>query len=572
MKQGGSAAERDLAALRLVGMPAFVLEVDGRVRLATEAAAQLLGLHCSQIEGRSFTSLHDTASAEQVEKWLERCVSGPGEPVECLVQMRLPEAGRLSARHQACPVAGEGGQLVLVQTARVEAAPTPVLDESSAGAMSLLLPRSAFERQLRALLADPVRSTSCLLQVDVDHFKVLTDRLGSAAGQAVVEFVARTLIDELPSHLVVARGGIETFLVFLRDTALADAERIAHSFCRAIRGTGPTWNHEALHTSVSIGIIEFQPRITSAAEALYAVDTAVRQAHESGGNAVRCYQWDDSIIIRTTQAFNELPRLQRAISTDSFVLYFQPIRNLTGTPGPAAGELLIRMVDETGALRGPGTFLPVAERYSLTAAIDRFTLRTALAWLAANPRVTERIGYISINLGGQTLCVPAACDWFEKQVCAYPASGAKLCFEITETALIRNLAPVRGFLGRMAALGCRFALDDFGTGFSSLGYLQSLPVDFVKIDGAFVRGCDEDPRARTLLAAINDLCHMLGKQTIAEFAEKPEILDVLRDIGVDCAQGFAVSHPFPLDGLPAWLLQSDGVALQSAPIRLRSLG
>jgi len=572
MSQGASAAERDLAALRLVGMPGFVLDVDGRVRLATEAAARLLGLHGWQIEGRSFASLHDTASAEQVGKWLERCVSGPGEQLECLAQMRLPEAGRLAARHQACLVAGDGNQLVLVQTARVEAAPTAVLDESSAGAMSLLLPRSAFERQLRALLADPVRSTSCLLQVDVDHFKILTDRLGSAAGQAVVEFVARTLIDELPSHLVVARGGIETFLVFLRDTALADAERIAHSFCRAIRGTGPTWNHEALHTSVSIGIIELQPGITSSAEALYAVDTAVRQAHESGGNAVRSYQWDDSIIIRTTQAFNELPRLQWAINNGSFVLYFQPIQNLTGATGPAAGELLIRMVDETGALRGPGTFLPVAERYALTAAIDRFTLRAALAWLAANPLVTERIGYISINLGGQTLCDPAACDWFEKQVYAYPASAAKLCFEITETALIRNLTPVRGFLRRMAALGCRFALDDFGTGFSSLGYLQSLPVDFVKIDGAFVRGCDEDPRARTLLAAINDLCHMLGKQTIAEFAEKPQILDVLREIGVDCAQGYAVSRPFALDRLPAWLLESDGTAAQSAPRRLRSLG
>jgi diguanylate cyclase (GGDEF)-like protein len=563
------AAELDLAALRLVATPAFVLNAQGTVRLATEAAARLLGLETGDIEGRPFATLHETASVERVRNWLERNLAGREPAPECVADMRLPLAGRLPARHHACLVKRGTETLILVQTARLEIVPVASSEDpaNGTGAISLLLPRSTFERQLRAILADRGRGICCLLQVDIDHFKVLTDRLGAAAGQAATELVARTLVDELPSHLVVARGGIESFLVFLDDTTLAESTRIAHSFCRSIRGTELRCSGEALHLSVSIGIVELQPGILNSSDALCSVDTAAHQARESGGNAVRSYRWDDSLIIRSTREFNELPRLQRAIETDSFVLDFQPIQALGCSTSPA-GELLIRMIDEAGVLRGPGAFLPVAERYSLTSAIDRFTLRSALTWLSSHPQVLDKLAYVAINLGGQTLCDAGACDWFEQQVRTYRHCAAKLCFEITETVLIRNLRPVRGFLDRMAALGCRFALDDFGTGFSSLRYLQSLPVDFVKIDGAFVRGCDEDPRVRTMLAAINDLCHMLGKRTVAEFAEKPEILSVLRQIDVDCAQGFAVSHPFPLNELEDWLLGQERPELsQRRPAR-----
>jgi ammonium transporter, Amt family len=421
-------------------------------------------------------------------------------------------------------------------------------DEGGARKASPVVPRNVFERELGALLDCNRHATASLLHVAVDRLKPLMDRLGADAAYAVMETVARELIGELPHHLI-ARGGSESFLILLRETTLAQAKRDAHALCRAVRACGLCWKNEPLHTSLSIGVVELTEDALNAPDALCAADTAAAEALDAGGNRVCAYRWNDSIVIRTTREFNELPRLQRALETDRFVLDFQPIQGLGRTSLPA-GELLIRMIGEDGAIRPPSSFLPVAERYALTPAVDRFAVRTAIAWLTANPTIAQSLNYLSVNLSGQTLGDGEVRGWLESQVQANAACASRLCFEITETAFIRNLVPVRGFLERMAALGCRFALDDFGTGFSSLGYLQSLPVDFVKIDGAFVRGCDQDPRARTMLGAINDLCHTLGKQTVAEYVERPEILSLLREIGIDHAQGYAVSMPFRLDELP----------------------
>lgn len=420
-------------------------------------------------------------------------------------------------------------------------------NELSAGNVSVV-PRRVFEHQLGALLGDGCRATGCLLHVTLDRLKALTDRLGTDAMQAATEVVARALVDELPKHLI-AIGGNDSFLVLLRDTSLPDATRHANAVCRGVRASGVSWRNEPLYISASIGIVELTEDAANGADALCAADTAAAEAQAAGGNGVRAYRWNDSVVIRTTREFNELPRLQRALEADRFELYFQPIQGLNRASLPA-GELLIRMIGEDGVLRPPAAFLPVAERYALMPAIDRFTFRSALAWLAANSAVAQSLGYLSINISGQTLRDADVRGWLESQLHAHAAFASRLCFEITETAMIGNLMPVRGFLERMAALGCRFALDDFGTGFSSLGYLQSLPVDFVKIDGAFVRGCDQDPRARTMLTAINDLCHTLGKQTVAEFVEKPEILRIVSEIGIDYAQGYAISTPFRLAELP----------------------
>jgi EAL domain-containing protein (putative c-di-GMP-specific phosphodiesterase class I) len=243
---------------------------------------------------------------------------------------------------------------------------------------------------------------------------------------------------------------------------------------------------------------------------------------------------------------SELVRLHRAIEGERLVPFFQPIEAVGSSSARKAGEVLVRMPDEHGELQKPASFLPAAEHFGLMPAIDRAVLRAVLRWLSTNPAASGEVDYLSINLSGQTLCDADCRDWIERAVASRPEHARQLCFEVTETALIHNLQPVRNFIQRMRRAGSRFALDDFGTGFCSLRYLHCLPVDFVKIDGAFVRDCDADPGVRTMLSAVNELCQRLGKRTIAEYVDRPELLPVLRQIGIDHAQGFAISEPFAL--------------------------
>jgi EAL domain-containing protein (putative c-di-GMP-specific phosphodiesterase class I) len=277
---------------------------------------------------------------------------------------------------------------------------------------------------------------------------------------------------------------------------------------------------------------------------LSAADAACYMAKDKGRNRVQVYRPEDSEMALRHGEMEWVNRIHRALAENRFLLYAQPIVSLRGG-GPPHHELLLRLLDERNEVVPPMAFIPAAERYNLMPAIDRFVIRTAFAALAARPRGTPLVGMYAINLSGASIGDEQFLDFVRAEFDRHRIAHAAICFEITETTAVTSLSRAAEFMGALRACGCRFALDDFGVGVSSFAYLKHLPVDFLKIDGSFVKGMLQDPVDAAMVEAIHRIGRVMGKQTIAESVESIAIRDALAAVGVDYAQGYGIAMPAP---------------------------
>jgi len=276
---------------------------------------------------------------------------------------------------------------------------------------------------------------------------------------------------------------------------------------------------------------------------LSAADSACAAAKESGRNRIYSFQENDIDLMRRRREMQWAARINNALEDGRFEIFRQVIQPLQQQHAGLHYELLLRMRDEAGKIVAPDQFIAAAERYGLTPNIDRWMIEHALRWLVSEADEREKLAMCSINLSGQSLgddkFLPFVIDHFHRS----GIDASKICFEITETAAIASFSQANRFIQSLKQLGCRFALDDFGTGLSSFGYLKHFPVDFLKIDGSFVKEILHDPIDREMVRSINEIGHLTGKQTIAEFAENAEIIEMLRSLGVDYAQGYGIATP-----------------------------
>jgi EAL domain-containing protein (putative c-di-GMP-specific phosphodiesterase class I) len=278
-----------------------------------------------------------------------------------------------------------------------------------------------------------------------------------------------------------------------------------------------------------------------------AADSACYAAKEKGRNRVHVYQAEDTMLAQRDGEMRWMPRIQEALADERFRLYYQPILPVGSEVSSAVhGEILIRMLDEAGRIVPPGAFLPAAERYGLMLALDRWVIKRSLRALASSSELGNDVTF-AINISGQSLGAGDFLDYVTEQIDATRMVPSKLCFEITETSAVSELAHALRFIDTLKGLGCRFALDDFGTGLSSFGYLKTLPVDYLKIDGGFVTGLVAGDSDQAIVEAVHHVGHMMGLKTIAEWVESRAVLLKLRQIGVDYGQGYALGHPRPLE-------------------------
>jgi diguanylate cyclase (GGDEF)-like protein len=408
--------------------------------------------------------------------------------------------------------------------------------------------RVGFEEQVRALLERGDDEPLALAYIDLDNFKLINDTAGHEAGDAMLHSIAGMLRSELGADDLLARLGGDEFAVLLRDCRPHEAERAVDRLRRAVAEFRSAHAGHVFSPTASIGLVPFTPRGSDYSELLSRADAACFGAKELGGNRLQRSGAGDAVAGRAT-AMRWAVRLTEGLERDHVRLFCQSIVPLA--PGLPAGrhcEVLIRLHDpEQDRILPPAQFVAAAERFRMGPRLDRYVVERTLGWLDAHPEAAAGLDMCGINLCAASVDDADFPRFLRERLAASSVPPSKLCFEITETSAVRDLADAQRFIGKVRALGCRLALDDFGTGFCSFAYLKALDVDFFKIDGSFVREIDSSPLALSIVRAIADIARGIDKHTIAEFVETPSITERLRQLGVDYAQGYAIDTPQPID-------------------------
>lgn len=422
--------------------------------------------------------------------------------------------------------------------------------QASHDALTKLANRYEFERRAGRLLSTVHQDEDehALCYLDLDQFKVVNDTCGHIAGDELLRQISAVLKDTVRKRDTLARLGGDEFGVLMEHCSLDHAHRVSTSFLKAIQGYQFLWEGHTFKIGVSIGLVSITESTTNITELLMKADAACYMAKEKGRNRIHIYQSDDSDTVQRHGEMQWVARLHRAIDEDRFCLYAQTIMPLEDSH-ERHYELLVRMLDEQGKLIPPGAFLPAAERYDLISKIDRWVVNESFSQLMSNPEFCKQVKFISINISGQSLTEMDFLDFIIIKLNETGIDGSKICFEITETAAISNLTMAIKFISTLKVLGCQFALDDFGSGLSSFGYLKNLPVDYLKIDGMFVKDIVNDKIDHAMVKSINEIGQVMGMETIAEFVENDEIKGMLREIGVNYAQGYGIDKPQSFDEL-----------------------
>ncbi len=415
-----------------------------------------------------------------------------------------------------------------------------------------LLNRRGFERELeQALVSARDGGSHALCYLDLDHFKVVNDTCGHAAGDALLRRLSPLLAPVLGERGVLARIGGDEFAILLRGCTLEDAARTADALRDAIAAFRFAWQQRSFGIGASIGVVALGERSTLAT-ALAAADAACYVAKDRGPNHVHVSYPNDLALQRRRGELRWVARIKHALEEDHFRLHYMSIAQLAGAAAPCHHELLLRLADSDGDVIGPDAFLPVAERYQLMPLVDRWVLEHAMRFVGAsvarNPSLRRHC--FGVNLSGDSLRDAQLLERVQELLARHRVPPSMLYFEFTETAAIASLGAAVEFMRGLRALGCKGALDDFGSGMSSFNYLKHLPVDFVKIDGGFIRDIVRNKVDQAIVRAVQSVGAQMGIATIAEYVENAEIEDCLRRMGVQYAQGYAVARPVPIEDFP----------------------
>jgi diguanylate cyclase (GGDEF)-like protein len=414
-----------------------------------------------------------------------------------------------------------------------------------------LLTRQAFERQVSVLLGQQAAPNAhMILYLDIDRLHVINETFGMHVGDDVIVSVAACMAKSLPRDALAARISGDRFAALVPNASMEGAAVTAEQIRSAAQGIVPRAGQGSFEVSVCLGVAPIARSDNPLAHALATAEIACKAAKDRGRNRVEVFQDSDHSIIRRHTDILVIGRLREALDNDRFRLDAQPILPLRGNYGRPRFELLIRMIGDRGEIIPPGKFLSSAERYQLMPTVDRWVVRRACQRLGAHSRaVGEEFGRFAINLSGQSLQDDSFLEFVIEQIKSTAVPPSVLCFELTETATVGNLAKAQNFMRVLQDLGCQFALDDFGTGVSSLAYLRDLSVNYLKIDGSFVRDAVGNSRSESMIKAIAQLAKVMCMETIAEYVETDALRVRMADLGVDYGQGFAMGKAQKLEDL-----------------------
>ncbi|OZG70311.1 histidine kinase [Hahella sp. CCB-MM4] len=411
-----------------------------------------------------------------------------------------------------------------------------------------LVNRREFDRRLRsALVSSKERGlVHMLLYLDLDQFKIINDTCGHIAGDELLKQIARILSRHIRESDTLARLGGDEFGILLESCGKQHAIELAETLKEEVRGFKFVWDNTPFVVSLSIGIVQITKAYTNATEILSHADIACYAAKDRGRNTVQIYQVQDTDMQRRHSEMQWTSRLRMALEQNQLFLCHQPMACLSDeTSDDPHTEFLLRLKDGDEVVQ-PGAFIPAAERYNLMPLIDLRVIELVFQYLADSGKGYQDRGTFFVNLSGNSLSDDQFFVKIRELLNQYKIKPERICFEITETAAIAHLSDAVEFIREIRDEGFKFALDDFGCGMSSFSYLKTIPVDFLKIDGGFVRNMLNDPIDISIVDACNKIGHAVGLKTIAEFVENDDIKQRLREMGIDYAQGYAIARPKPL--------------------------
>ncbi|HRK96083.1 MAG TPA: EAL domain-containing protein, partial [Rhodospirillales bacterium] len=550
--------ERAEVTLHCIGDAVITTDTGAAVTYLNPVAERLTGWGLEEAKGRPLPTVFaivDEESRKPVADPVQRCLKEgrvTGLPEHTVLISRFGEEHAID--DSAAPIHDRSGGvlgavLVFHDVSETRRLSRQLQHDAAHDALTGLVNRREFERRLERAVASARRHglEHALCYFDLDQFKLVNDTAGHAAGDALLKQVKGLLSGKFRERDTLARLGGDEFALLLDNCRLDEACRIAEIIVASFREWRFAWKNRTFNVGASAGVSAINRACESAAQALSQADVACYTAKEHGRNRVHVYRGDGVKPSSHHARMMLAATLNDALNENRFRLFGQPIVSLKeGDAGPSRNEVLLRLQDDSGTIILPNTFIPAAERYGMMARIDRWVIEQAFRACAATGCVRD-CPELSLNLSGDSLSSDDLAEFVLRSIRAHGVRPEAICFEITETAAIRNLDNALRFIDEMRRHGCRIALDDFGSGQSSFHYLRTLPADFLKIDGAFVRNIADDEQNEAVVAAINDIGHKLGIATIAEYVQDAATAERLRRIGVDYAQGHAFGAPRPLE-------------------------
>ncbi len=561
--------ERAEVTLRSIGDAVITTDAKGVVEFLNPVAEELTGWTLVEAKGKALDTVFQIIDRQTRERapspilscLTKDCTQGLMNDA-ILISRSSPEYGIQSTVAPIRDRDGEilGSVLIFKDTTEGLRLAQELTYQATHDGLTNLVNRREFERRTQRLL-DSVRADQAehaLCYLDLDEFKVINDTCGHAAGDELLRQLGQLLGEKIRDRDTLARLGGDEFGVLMEHCTLEQAGRVASTVHRAIEDFRFQWEDKVFNIGVSIGLVPITSLTGSVGSALGAADSACYAAKDAGRNRIHVYHPNDQELAKRHGEMQWVVKIQQALAEDHFRLYFQPI--LPINPAASRGghfELLLRLESPGEGIVSPGVFLSAAERYNLATKIDYWVVNAAFQWLESRTERLTRLDLFCINLSGRSLGDELFLRFLIGKFDKANFPPKKICFEITETAAIANLTNASRFIKTLKEMGCKFALDDFGSGLSSYGYLKNLPVDYLKIDGVFVKDIVNDPLDRAMVKSINEIGHIMGLQTIAEFVENDNILKCLQNIGIDFAQGFGVGRPQPIEDFDETQFRND---------------
>lgn len=534
----------------------FTLSDTGEIINVNNYGASLLGYPIDELIGKYLQDITHTDEKDKASDKLKACVTDKQE-VQRWESIKVCKDGSfLNVKETANMIKDEDTgdyniALVCEDITKAKSLHEQLSYQASHDSLTKLINRKEFNHRLQIAIetARSDKTSHALCYLDLDQFKVINDTCGHVAGDNLLQQLSLVMQKHVSKRDILARLGGDEFGLLLMYCESEWALGVINKLHAAIEEFIFQWEDKSFRVGSSIGIAFIDESTEDIEEILKKADAACFAAKDSGRNRIHVYEDNDIIMARRRGEIQWISKIHTAFEKNLFSLNVQEITPICVRDDGDHYEVLIRMIGENGEIIPPGAFLPAAERYNLASKIDRWVIESTFQWLLDHPDRLDNLALCSINLSGNSLCDKEFLEFVIHIFNATEIPAHKICFEITETAAIANLSRATEFITKIKEFGCLFALDDFGSGLSSFAYLKNLPVDILKIDGLFVKDIANDSVDYAMVKSINEIGHVMGKLTVAEFVEDKAICNKLKEIGVDYAQGYYFSKPHPIDDL-----------------------